>query len=278
MRVFKHTLDIKQFEREFSNLIRLQDDKENVLKDVLARVDAADADISTFLKDVDSIEDEKVRKFCRCAAIAQMYNVKPKYNGYPYIASQSNRVLVIGFRQYVDGMPVISEAVVSKYGEIIIDEGIIAVYSSANYGGGWPIKNITTGRLGFISNYGDYLLPCSFDTFYVKLCVGPYFFLKGIAFELRVYGKQSELEKKSFERFLRDSCNKNPDYIICRSNEGVIYELKVADVSFDYSGQIVDSEVDPAASQEALQEVKAFMSPFVMTKEDLERLLELYGK
>ncbi len=249
-------------------MIRLQDDKETVLKDVLARVDAANADIPTFLKDVDDIEDEKVQKCCRRAAIAQMYNVYPKS-----IASQSNRVLVIGLRQYADGMPVISEAVVSKYGEIIIDEGLITVYSSANYGGGWPVKNIATGRFGFISNYGDYLLPCSFDTFYVKLCVGPYFFLKGVAFELRVLGKQSELEKGSFEQLLDDSCNKMRDFIVCRSDEGVLYELKVADFSFDYSGQIVDSEVDPAASQEALQEAKAFMSSFIVSQEELQQLV-----
>ena len=290
MRVYKHTLDIVEFEKDFSHLIRFRDDKETVLNEVLARVNATDAKISTFLKDVDSIEDKEIQQCCRCAAIAQMYHVKPKS-----IASQSNWVLVIQCkRQNVDEIPVYSEAVVSKYGELIIDEGVIAVYTQANYGGGWPVKNIADGKFGFISSYGDYLLPCSFDTFYSKLGVGPYFFLtrwgsgiggvpmgvvpfrtwntKDIAFQLRIYGKQSNLAKERIEQLL-DYYSKER-FIICRSKEGVLCVLMAEDSVIDSNGELDwDHDVDITAYQDALKEVKAFMSPFIVAQEELKQLI-----
>ena len=75
MRVYSRTLNVRKFEKDFSSLIRLRDDKDTVIKDVIERVNAAKADIVTFLKNVDEIEDEKVQKSCRRAAIAQMYHV-----------------------------------------------------------------------------------------------------------------------------------------------------------------------------------------------------------
>lgn len=60
MRVYSRTLNVRKFEKDFSSLIRLRDDKDTVIKDVIERVNAAKADIVTFLKNVDEIEDEKV--------------------------------------------------------------------------------------------------------------------------------------------------------------------------------------------------------------------------
>ena len=53
MRVYSRTLNVRKFKKDFSSLIRLRDDKDTVIKDVIERVNAAKADIVTFLKNVD---------------------------------------------------------------------------------------------------------------------------------------------------------------------------------------------------------------------------------
>ena len=254
MRVCKYTLDIDKFERDFSFLIRLRDDEETVLKDVLARVNAAKSNITAFLRDVDSIEDEMIRESCRSAAIAQMYQVSPDR-----ISSQSNWVLVIQPRRYVDGKPVYSSAIVSKYGDLISDEGTINVSSASNYGRGWIVRSVIDGKYGFISNYGDSLLPCIFDEVDLSDEGISSFNLKKTTFELAVYDKQSELEKEWFEQLLSHSRNAMSDFIICRSNEGVLFELKA-------------EESDLATYQEALKEVKASLSLLIVSQEELKQL------
>ena len=68
MRIHSNHLNINKFEKDFSSLIRLREDKETVINDVVARVNAVKADIVTFLRNVDEIEDEEVQKYCRSAA------------------------------------------------------------------------------------------------------------------------------------------------------------------------------------------------------------------
>ena len=275
MRVSSRTLDVRKFEKDFSSLIRLRDDKETVINDVVARVNAAKANIVTFLKDVDGIEDEKVQKSCRCAAIAQMYNVKPKYAGYPYIEQQAyGNVFLIEFKHDKGERPVYSTAVVSRHGEIIIDEGEILVSSMTNcYGSGWFFKRVDGEKYGFISDYGEVLIPCFFDRCYTNVGIA-FCFLKSISFELTVYGKQEELDNKWIKQIIR--AGEKPECLICRSESGVLYTLSAEKVFRDPSNGVADydCEVDPIVYQEAQKEVKEFMSPYFVSQEELKRLLE----
>ena len=276
MRVQSHHLNTRKFEIDFSSLIGFRNDKENVIRDAVARVIAAKADIVTFLKNVDEIEDEKVQKRCRCAAIAQMYNVKPKFPGYPYIEQQAyGDVFLIRFKHDMGERPVYSTAVVSRYGEIIIDEGEIYVSSMTNYGygTGWIFQRLDGEKYGFISDYGDVLIPCLFDSCYTNVGIA-YCFFKSISFEFTVYGKQNELDNKWIKRIIRTG--ENPKYIICRSESGVLYTLSAEEVIRDPSNGVADydCEVDPIVYQEALKDIKAFLSPYIVSLEDLKRLQE----
>ena len=285
MRVYSRTLDVRKFEKDFSSLIRLRDDKDPVIKDVIARVNAAKANIVTFLKNVDEIEDEEVQKYCRRAAIAQMYHVKPEYGGYPYIAQQNKWVLLIVFRHDRRDEPgfFTSSAVVSKYGEIIIHEGEID-YKSPNstyYTRAWTVKSVMNGKYGFISDYGEFLLPCLFDSYYQFGTGETGFFCRTVSFALTVYGRQDGLEKQDFEALF--DYGEEPEFIICRSKDSVLYVLRAEDdVREPVSGQTVEnrekdgrhySEVDPVEFQEALKEVKDFMSPFIVSQEELKQLV-----
>lgn len=288
MRVYSHTLNIRTFEKDFSHLLNtfnIWDNQEPIIKDVLERVSLAKADIHTFLRDVDSIEDEEVRKCCRSAAIAQMYNVGPSYGRYPHIAKQNEWVLLLVFKHDTGERPVYSTAVVSKYGDIIIHEGEINAYTQSNYGWGWIVKSAMDEKYGFISDYGDLLIPCFFDYRYLNDSGEVRFIYKSIAFQLRVYGKQSKLEKRWLETLLDYS--EHEDFIICRSKAGVLFVLIADRDLVDSHGQHVDEikkrrdgtpvkvprEADPAVFQEALEEVKSQLSPFIVSREELKQLV-----
>ena len=260
MRKYSNTLDVRKFEKVFSSLIRLREDKEAIIKDVVARIEAAKADIGTFLKNVDEIEDKKVQKCCRYAAIAQLYNVKPEsMGGYPYIARQAyGDVFLIIFKHDLGNGPFYSTAVVSKYGERIIDEGEISVSTMTNYGNGagWIFKRVGGDKYGLISDFGKVLVPCLFDSCYTNVGVA-YCFHKGVSFELTVYGKQGEID------------DDNPGCLICRSESGVLYTLRAEHVVRNPSTgeDEYPHEVASATYQDAVREVKAFMSPFIVTQE-----------
>ena len=270
-------MDVKRFEKDFSSLIRLRDDKDTVIKDVIARVNAAKADIVTFLKNVDEIEDEKVQKYCRYIALAQMYNVRTeKEGGYPYIARQAyGDVFLIVIKHNIDGWPVYSTAVVSRYGEIIIDEGKISVYSMTNYGrgAGWIFKRVGGDKYGLLSDYGEVLIPCLFDSCYTNVGIA-YCFYKGVSFELTVFGKQNELENQWIKQII--GVGERPDSFICRSDSGVLFTLRAEKVVRNPSNGADENhrEVAPTIYQEAVKEVEAFMSSFIVSTEELKRLLE----
>ena len=283
MRVYSRTLDIRKFEEDFSSLIGFRK-KESVIGDVVARINLAKADIVTFLRNVDEIEDEEVQKYCRCAAIAQMYQVKPKFSGYlyPYIVDQSEWVLLIKFMYTIGERPVFSTAVVSKYGEIIINEGALDMGEYCeSYTRGWTVTSVMNGKDGFISDYGELLIPCIFDN---SLRKGkPCFLYNSISFELSVYGKQDELPRmfdyNVFEELLHFS--EMDDYIICRSKDGVLYYLRaddtreMDDIYLEKARTIPGphKEVDPAKFHEALRYVKTCMSSFIISREELKQLV-----
>ena len=289
MRVYSRTLDIKQFEKDFSSLIGSRKDKEAVLNDVITRINAANADIATFLKNVDEIEDKSVQGYCRCAAIAQMYHINPECQGrYPhFLRPTTESILQIYFKHNLGESPAYSSAFVSKYGEVIIHEGVLErAYHVENYSG-WIVTSAMSGKDGFISNYGELVIPCRFDNTYEE--GKPYFIYKGISFELTVYGKLDTLPD-FFRGELLDLSVRGRwgrDFIICCSKDGFLYVLSarrhqkkdnrmfLGKVATLYVGDIYKGkEVDPEEYQEALNDVQSFMSPCIISKEELQRLLE----
>jgi hypothetical protein len=281
MNVQSYTLDIDKFIEDFSSLIRSRDDRGTVLNDVTARIDVAKSSITTFLKETDSITDRDIRNCCRSAAIAQMYHIKPEYGGYPYIADQSDWVLLVQFKQYVDGRPLFSTAVVSKYGVVLTHEGGIN-HRGYNTGHGWVVKSIVTGKNGFISNYGDLLIPFIFDDCYLSDAYETWFFYNQISFELTVFGKQSNLSREYLEELINYSESAN--FIVGRSKEGTLYTLKIENCHRSLSsGHLIlnssfngkrFSRADPVAFRKAFEDVTALMSPYTISTEELKKLLK----
>ena len=280
MKIYTHTLDINKFKKDFSSFpkIRGREDKELVLNDVIARIEVVKSNIVDFLKDVDNIEDTEVQECCRRAAIAQMYHTKLSHReGYPYIIKQNKWVLLIQHQtrcfQDSNWMTVYSTAIVSKYGEIIINEGEINVSTGTDDGWGCKAMNVQTGKMGFISNYGDLLIPYIFDRSFSAH--NDQFVYKGIrSFKLRVFGKQSRHVKEMLNELLDPS--ELPDYIICRSEKGVLASLRVEEGVYEYDTNccwVPNRKIDPIVFQEALKEVKDLMTPYTISTDELKKLL-----
>lgn len=280
MNAHSYTLDVDKFIEVFSSLIRSRDDCETVLNDVTERIHATNSSITTFLKDTDNIIDREIRYCCRCAAVAQMYHVKPEYGGYPYIADQSEWVLLVQFKQYVDGRPLFSTAVVSKYGDVLIHDGVIN-HRGYNTGRGWIVKSIVSGKYGFISNYGDLLIPFIFDDVSLSDISETWLFYNQISFELAVYGKKSKLSREYVEQLIEYS--DRADFNICQSKEGVLYTLKIEKCHRGLSGHLIYNRsndgkrlsiADPVAYHKASEDITALMSPYTISTAELKKLLE----
>lgn len=170
-------------------------------------------------------------------------------------------------------MTVYSTAIVSKYGEIIINEGEIYVFTGTDDGWGCEAMNVQTGKMGFISNYGDLLIPYIFDSS-LSADIGQFVY-KGIrSFKLRVFGKQSRHVKEMLNELL--DLSERPDYIICRSEKGVLASLRVEKGVYEYDTNccwVPNRKIDPIVFQEALKEVKDLMTPYTISTDELKKLL-----
>ena len=179
MKIYSNTLNVERFKKDFSKLYseakRLcrrewsYPDVDSLLDDILQRIEEVKGNISSFLKNLDSLDDSKVQIWCRHASIAQMFNANLNYkDGRPYIETShySNDVILIHFDTDVHS----TTGIVSKYGEIIFHEGKFWTHDGLNYGLGfgiftkWEIRDMNYSRkAGFISNSGVRVLPCEFD-------------------------------------------------------------------------------------------------------------------
>lgn len=196
MNVISNYLDVDRFKKDFILLYGKKDDSTAiVLEDIIIKINAAERVITSFLRAVDDIEDAKVQKCCRIVAIAQMYQAKLDYrSGYPYVGTSAYNnvdIITLVFTK--------STAVVSKYGELIIDEGEIWLNIRNYYNGGFPIRKVIDGavsnKYGFLSSSGLLLLPCIFDD--CDMHIGESNFIyNNVNFQLRCFGKLSEVDKE----------------------------------------------------------------------------------
>ena len=127
-----------------------------------------------FLKNVDDIKDGGIQSACRRVAIAWMYGVGVDYEkcftnpSRSYISYCNNQLAVIEIQN-----PIQNSVLISKNGDIIVDEGIIRINGKNHYPEGWVARRIDegkeTGEEGVFSNDGKVAIPFGvFDDIHMK--------------------------------------------------------------------------------------------------------------
>lgn len=253
MKLHSSNLDINKFMKDFSRLYRKTDESNSLLESLVERIHESNSSAATFLRNIDSIEDRKVRDCCRMATVAQMYNAKLDYrSGYPYVAMSANSedVLMLCFGN--------STAIVSKYGELIFDEGIILANPSGNFGGmGWGVRKVidgmVSGQYGFITSDGKRVLPCVFSglDLHIGECNAIY---NDVPFRVRIYGAVDDVEKKDLESLV-EWCDDNG--ICCLSEDSILFSLAPTE-----------------NAKETTNEVKSLLSPLVLSKEKIQEIMK----
>ena len=311
MKIYSNTLNVERFKKDFSKLYseakRLcrrewsYPDVDSLLDDILQRIEEVKGNISSFLKNLDSLDDSKVQIWCRHASIAQMFNADLNYkDGRPYIeiSHYSNDVILIHFDEKAN----YTTGIVSKYGEIIFHEGKIWTHDGQNYGFGFPIMDMSNNRkVGFITNSGVRVLPCEFD-YYDYFAPSLY----DTAYEcpIMIYGIWSyELRRVSEDTLI--SISKNDLEIIIKmydsksiyflSEDSNLYKLKPQEhftrdenrnVHKEFLSRLdCDRSVQEEAAveanghanitiEEAHNAIKSFLSECSISKEKLQELLD----
>ena len=258
MRTYSSRLDVSKFKKDFIHLYRkrheLIDEDAPILNDIVEKITSVNYSIVAFLKSVDSIEDAHIQEYCRCAAIAQLFNAHlDDRSGYPYVETSSHAKEII----LIQCKP--SAAVVSKYGDIIIDEGVIWTHSGANYGLGFIVRQVVDGivtqHYGFIANNGAMILPCVFDGFDSHLWeINPIY--NNGCFSVRLYGYIHSIDKEKLQEIIDDYHDER--WLYCISND-ILFVITPGVVGDRYSkGNIED--------------LKPLLSQLLVSKEDLQNI------
>lgn len=275
MTIHTNKLDINKFKKDFATLykgrtlVEKYGDAEQVLETVVGLVNESDCSIPSFLRSVDSIDGKEIQRYCRQAAIAQMYNAGLNYNrcGSCFVdSSPYGEAIMIK-------MP-ISTVVLSKYGDILINEGEITTHSGRNYGRGWITQRIVDNKYGFIDNSGARVLPYVFD--YIEGQIGTLDIYFGpFRFDLTIYGNMDSVGRDKLQRMI-DAYDKL--IYNCISEDNVLFSLKYLGMHRpDAINGIIAIENNKHGSSK-LDELKdefiAALSPILISKERLQEIVD----
>ena len=264
MTIKKKHLDKKLFFKELTYLFPRKKDLLEPFLDTIDQLLDSNKDALLFLRSIDCIEDRKIRCACRRVAIAQMYDVRVDYydNLCPsrnYISYCSNQLAVIELPH-----PHSTAALVSGYGEVVVDEGLVWINGKAHYPAGWVARQIVDGTLTWnqavYSHEGKVVIPFGiFDDIELHLDtnIAKY---KGLEFYFDVYGSISDMSMDNLKRCL-DHLEKTLLYI---SSENVVYRL---------FGPMRPRHLDEEAA-EAFSQLKQTLSPFCLTEERIRNELD----
>lgn len=281
MKVHTNKLDINKFKKDFATLykgrtlIEKYGDAEQVLETVVGLVNESDCSIPSFLRSVDSIDGKEIQRYCRQAAIAQMYNVGLNYNrcGSCFVdSSPYGEAIMIK-------LPV-STVVISKYGDILINEGAIWTHSGLNYGRGWIIRQIIDGQVsykyGFIDNNGARVLPCVFD--YIEGHIGELDIYFGpFRFDLRLYGNIDSVSRDELQEVIDYYYGKYA--INCISEDSILFSLETfgkPEMPGAINGimAIRNNKRVPWNRDKITETLRIALSPILISKEKLQEIVE----
>lgn len=254
MRIYSNTLDVDKFKKDFVTLYR-GNDQEQVLDKIVELVNESEGSISSFLRKVDSIENEKVQKLCRQAAIAQMYKVGVDYYGcrscYVETSSYGEAILI--------KLPK-STVVLSKYGDMLINEGEIWTQSGMNYGLGFFTRKVIDGQVsqkyGFIDTTGVRVLPCIFDNVEGHLWEAELYY-GSLHLSLRNYGNKDTVDRDELQEMI--------EYY-----DGYDF-IGVSEDSILFSLHLLGAH---RPNDKLMEELRTELSSILISKEKLQEILE----
>lgn len=274
MRIHTNKLDINKFKKDFVTLYRGKD-KEQVLDRLVELINESDCSIPSFLRKVDLIENEEIQKICRHAAIAQMYNA-----GLDYYRCNSCYVETSANGQVVMIQLPISTVILSKYGDILFDEGEIWTHSGLNYGRGFIVQKIIDGqastKYGFIDNAGARVLPCVFD--YIEGHIGELDIYFGpFRFDLRLYGNIDSVSRDELQEVIDYYDRKYA--INCVSEDSILFSLETfgkPEMPDAINGimAIRNNKRVPWNRDKITEALRIALSPILISKEKLQEIME----
>ncbi len=191
------SIDKAEFKRDLSSLARRK--KENLeqsLDEVMSLLEAS-LDALDFLKKADCIEDKDIQNFSRCAVFAQMYGTEPGD------WCCRNQIAVIETQRSCG-----SSVIISKYGDVLVDEGILWLNENAFYGHYVLTRKIIDGELswteGIYSDEGEMVIPFGLlDNIHLSLSL-PTAEYKGLEFSFRIYGKIKDIDTDTLKWMAND--------------------------------------------------------------------------
>lgn len=274
MRIYTKKLDINKFKRDFDTLYRGKD-KEQVLDRLVELINESDCSIPAFLRKVDLIEEKRVQESSRHAAVAQMYNVDLLYNRgdscYVETASYGEVVMI----KLPD-----STVVLSKYGDILINEGEIWTHSGLNYGRGLIVRKIIDGQESTKYGYmyaGARVLPCVFD--YIEGHIGsqPDIYSGPFRIYLQLYGNKDSVGRDKLQKMIDDY---DREYVInCISEDSILFSLKTSgepEMPDAINGimAIRNNEHVTWNRDKTTEALRIALSPILISKEKLQEIVE----
>ena len=158
-------LDKQKFLDDLSYLYYRQKEKLQPYIGSINKLLDSDRYVLHFLMNVDDIKDARIQSACRRVAIAWMYGAGVDENKcdkssswHYYISYCSNELAVIEIHKSFQ-----STALISKDGNILVDEGKIRLNGRNHYPEGWVARRIVdgkeTGEEGVYSNDGKVAIP-----------------------------------------------------------------------------------------------------------------------
>ena len=282
MTIHTNKLDINKFRKDFATfyrgpkLVEKYGDAEQVLDTIVRIINESNCSIPSFLRNVDSIDGKEIQRYCRHAAIAQMYNAGLDYN-----RCSSCYVETSGYGEAIMINLPISTVVLSKYGDILINEGEIWTHSGLNYGRGWITRKIIDGqasnKYGFINNQGARVLPCVFD--YIEGHIGELDIYFGpFRFDLRLYGNIDSVSRDELQEVL-DNYDREYAIINCVSEDSILFSLetfgkpKMPD-AINGIMAIRNNKSVPWNRDKIMEALRTALSPILISKEKLQEILE----
>lgn len=259
MRTYSSRLDVSKFKKDFIHLYRkrheLIDEDAPILNDIVEKITSVNYSIVAFLKSVDSIEDAHIQEYCRCAAIAQLFNAHlDSRSGNPYVETSpyAKEIILIQCKQ--------GTAFVSKYGDIIIDEGKVSTHRGCNDGLGFRVCKVVDGietqHYGFIVNNGEMILPCVFDGFDRHLGeINPIY--NNGCFSVRIYGYIHSIDKEELQNIIDNYDDERKLY--CISND-ILFAIR-------------PGFLPPWGCRKGnIADLKPLLSQLLVSKEDLQNI------
>ena len=171
MIIVHHYLDKQKFLDDLSYLYYRQKEKLDPYILTINGLLDSDSYVPDFLNKIGQIKDNGIQIACRRVAIARMYNVGVNYEkchtnpSRSYISYCSNLLAVIEIHN-----PAPSTVLISKSGDILVDEGIIRLNGKNHYPEGWVARSVVDGKEGVYSNDGKVAIPFGvFDDISLKV-------------------------------------------------------------------------------------------------------------